>query len=174
MLKTLSRLALIGLLSLFLAGCGTFPWRVVRLAPTVVPPRGPAPIVPPTPVLPILRLEYAGNAMAGERQSFNWTSGGSGMGGSSSGSWPPHLPGTLTVPAGTNIDIVVSHSTPPAAMWVVEIDSAGVPTSSTALAPTTTAIPYTLSTGGSIVLQVMAQWTYQNYVTYLFAVEVKP
>ena len=96
------------------------------------------------------------------------------MGGSSSGSWPPHLPGTLTVPAATSIDIVVSHSPPPAAMWIVEIDSAGVPTSSTALTPTTTTIPYTLSTGGSLILQVMAQWTYQNYVVYLFSLEVGP
>jgi len=171
MLKTLSRLMLVGLLSLLLTGGWVFPWPFVRVAPTIVPPRGGP---PPTPVLPILRLEYAGSAVSGGQQSFSWATGSSGMWVSGSGPWPPHLRETLAVPAGASVDIVVGHSSPPAAIWVVELDSAGIPKASTALTPTSSTVSYTLSTSGSLVLQVMAQWTYQNYVVYLFSLEVGP
>jgi hypothetical protein len=173
--KPVLRLASLCFVALFLTGCSVFPYPFVKVAPTVMPPRGGLPYgPPPTPVLPIMRLEYAGSAMTGVQQNFSWVTGNSSVAGSGRGSWPPYLPDTLTVPARAGVDIVVGYSTPPAALWVVELDSTGVPQASTALTPTSTAVSYTVTTSGGVFLQVMAQWTYQNYVTYMFSLDVKP
>ena len=85
-----------------------------------------------------------------------------------------HYPGTLSAQAGQSIEVVVAYNDPPAVLWVVELDSSGVPMTSSALTPTTGSTPYVLVNSGQYVLQVTAQWAYGNIGTYVFDLNIQP
>ena len=170
MLKTLARFLLITLLPLLTTGCWVFGFGFARAVP--VQPGGPPPGVPPTPVIPQIRLEYGGQSVTGVQSFYNWqASSGSALGGGSSA---PGQPGTrLTAPAGASVNIVVALSAPPAVLWVAELDPNGAPIKAAAITPTSNTVPYPLDTPGQYLLQVTAEWTYQNQVTYIFELDVK-
>lgn len=168
MLKTLSRIALVSLLTLLVSGC----W-ILRLPINAPPaPQGPPPRMPPTPQVPEIHLEYAGSSVSGVDSYFNWKTSNSSFGGGGIRTGTPG--GTLTLLAGASLDIVVTLASPPAVLWVAELDGHGVPAKSTALTPTSNTTAYTPSTTGKYKLQVTAEWTYQNYVTYLFELDARP
>ena len=168
MLKTLFRLALIGLAALIVSGCWVLPLRV-KSAPA---PPGPPRNMPPTPSVPEIHLEYAGSQVTGVDSYFNWKTGNSSFGGGGAQTGTPG--GTLTLQTGASFDIVITHSAPPAALWVAELDNGGVPVHSIALTRVSSATAYTPSATGKYKLQVTAEWTYQNYVTSIFEMDVRP
>jgi hypothetical protein len=168
MSKILLRLTLFSLLALFTAGC----WVFGLGGAVPAQPGGPPPGIPPTPGIPQIHLEHSGTSLTGAQSFYTWAANnGSSMGGGSA----PGLPGTvLTLPAGSTVNVVVTLASPPAALWILELDSNGTPTKSSALTPAANVIPYTLAApSGSLKLQVTAEWTYQNQVTYVFDLDVK-
>jgi hypothetical protein len=123
--------------------------------------------------VPTIQLEYAGVRVSSLESSWNWSTSNasySGSGMNASGS-----PGTrLSLPAGSSIDILVAHSSPPAVLWVAELNGSGAPITAQALAPTSNTTPYTITATGSYKLQVMAEWSYQNLVSHIFELAVTP
>jgi len=138
-----------------------------------IPVGGPPPSQPAQAQAPTIHLEYAGSQVAGVEGSFSWhTTNFASSGSNWGGIWPPNFPGTLTAPIGQSVDIVVSYGQHPAALWVAELNGRGNLTSSTALTPASNVIAYPLSNPGRYALMVTAQWSYQDYVTYYFSLEV--
>lgn len=170
MLRTLARLALISLFSLLTTGCWVFGFGVAGAVPLR---QGPPPNAPPTPVIPQIRLEYAGNSVTGTESFYTWHTGNMSMSGGG-GVAPGSANAPLTAPAGASLNIVVGPSAPPAALWVAELDSAGAPIKTAAFTPPSNVTAYTLTTSGKYKLQVMAEWTYQQQVTYIFELDVTP
>jgi hypothetical protein len=164
-------LLLISSISLFTTGCMVFGFGTVK----AIPVGGPPPSQPVQAQAPTIHLEYLGSPVAGVEGNFSWHTANSGSSGSGwGGTWPPNFPGTLTVPVGQSIDIVVSYGQHPTALWVAELNGRGGLTSSTALMPASNVSTYSLSNTGRYALMVTAQWSYQDYVTYYFALEVQP
>lgn len=168
MLKTLSRLALISLSALLVGGC----WLLPIPAKSAPAPPGLPRNMPPTPSVPEIHLEYAGGRVTGVDSYFTWKTGNSSFGGGGVQTGTPG--GTLTLQTGASLDIVITHSAPPAALWIAELDPGGVPVKSAALTPASNVNAYTPGTTGKYKLQVTAEWTYQNYVTYVFELDVRP
>lgn len=171
MLKNFLRLTLISSISILTTGCMVFGFGTVK----AIPVGGPPPNQPAQAQPPVIYLEYAGSRFTGVEGNFGWhtaksSSSGSGWG----GMWPPNFPVTLTAQVGRSVDIVVSQGQPAAALWVAELNSRGIPTSSAALTSTSNVTAYPLSNDGRYTLMVTAQWSYQDYVTYYFALEVQP
>jgi len=170
MFTRLTRLALLCLFSLLTTGCWVFGFgfgRAVR-----VPPGGP-PNAPPTPVIPQIQLEYGGTSVTGVESYYNWQTNNMSMSGGG-GVAPGSANTRLTVPAGHSVNIVISLAPPPAVLWVAELDSQGAPTKTAALTPASPMTPYPLTLPGNYKLQVMAEWTYQQQVTYIFDLDVTP
>jgi hypothetical protein len=171
MFKHWLRLILISSISLLTTGCMVFGFGTVRAIPVGGPPAS----QPAQAQAPTIHLEYSGSQVAGVEGNFSWHTANSASSGSSwGGTWPPNFPGTLTAPVGQNVDIVVSYGQHPAALWVAELNGRGGLTSSTALTPISNVTAYPLSNTGRYTLMVTAQWSYQDYVTYYFALEVQP
>jgi len=171
MLKNLARFALISSISMLTSGCLVFGFSSVKTIPIGGPPLNRSAQVQ----APVIHLEYSGSAVAGVEGNFNWhtanaTSGGSGW----SGAWPPSFPGTLTAQVGRSVEMVVNYGQPAAALWVAELNAQGIPSSSLALTPTSNITAYPVSHAGRYTLMVTAQWSYQDNVTYYFALEVQP
>jgi len=164
-------LLLISSISLLTTGCMVFGFGTVK----AIPVGGPPPSQPPQAQAPTIHLEYSGGQVAGVEGNFSWHTANSASSGSSwGGTWPPNFPGALTVPVGQSVDIVVSYGQHPAALWVAELNGRGDLTSSTALTSTSNVTAYPLSSTGRYALMVTAQWSYQDYVTYYFSLEVQP
>ena len=87
---------------------------------------------------------------------------------------PPTFPGILDVQAGQSLEIVVTPNSLVPVLIVTELNMLGVPTVSSVLKPTTSATPYAPKAVGHFVLQVTVQQSWQQYVTYLFEVNVAP
>jgi len=156
------------IISLALTGCYVFGFGSVRAVP--VGPGGP-PNAQPTPVIPQIHLEYGGSTFVGRENYFAWSLPNGAMQGS--GAVAPGFGNTLLqVPAGAAINIVIGPGAPPAVVWVAELDASGVPSRPVLLASPSTVTVFTLSTTGQYQLQVTAEWTYQNQVTYIFDVNV--
>lgn len=171
-MKNVLRLTLVIFISTLTTGCLVFGFGSARVIPVGGPP---APNQPAQAQMPALYLEYANSRFTGVQGNFGWhtsqtSSSGSGWG----GTWPPNFPSTLTAQVGQNVDIVVSHGQPAAALWVAELNSGGIPSSSVALTSVSNVTAYPLSNAGHYTLMVTAHWSYQDYVTYYFALEVQP
>jgi hypothetical protein len=125
---------------------------------------------------PKIILQISGSQVDGVKTWSRWNSSISGNG--ISGGFPlpskESYPGTLSTQAGQSIEIVVAYSDPPAVLWVIELDSSGVPMASSALTHTTSSTPYVLANSGQYVLQVTAQWAYGNIGTYVFDLNIQP
>jgi hypothetical protein len=130
----------------------------------------PAQPPPPTPTIPTLYLEYAGNRVPAGETFYRWRS--SAYNGSGGGASAPVA--ALIVPHGANVNIVVNYPTPPAVLWVAELDGNGIPRATAALTPGASATPYEPVTSGRYRLQVTAEWTYESYVTGIFDLDVQP
>jgi len=151
-------------------GCMVFGFGTVR----AIPVGGPPPSQPAQAQPPMIHLEYTGSQVAGVDGNFGWHTANSGSSGSGwGGTWPPNFPGTLTATVGRSVDIVVNYGQPAAALWVAELNGRGIPSSSVALTPTSNVTAYPLSNAGRYTLMVTAQWSYQDYVTYYFALDVQ-
>lgn len=160
-------------------GCGVVSTSVQVTAIAVGPgtplPLINIPVVPqpgnsiPTPVLPVIQLEYAGTRVASRETKYQWQSAG----GNSVGGGGMNAP-SLTLPLGASLDIVVTHTAPPALLVVSELDANRVPAHTTTLTPTALTTPYTPTQSGTYEIQVLAQWTADNFVIAQFAVEVTP
>lgn len=150
-------------LALCASGCfvvGPFPIPLVQ-------PARPAPgNALPTPFLPALYVEHGGQRASTVEQFYTWNSG-SGIS-ATSGTTP------LAVPLGEGLDIVVNFNSPPAVLWVAELDGNGVPRAASVLTPTAMTAVYTPTVSGQYRLQITAEWTYQNTVTNLFPLDVRP
>jgi hypothetical protein len=170
MLKAFARITLVSLLALLTSGCFVFGFGVGRaVRVTMVAPRS----ISPTPQIPLIQLQYGGQSVIGIQHFYQWNtpnlsaSGGGGLP-------PPGSSTRLSLPLGSELDILISPSSPPAALWVAELDGSGIPTQTTVLTPTSNVTPYKPSTSGKYRLQVTAEWTYENFVTYIFELEVQP
>ncbi|MGQ0601928.1 MAG: hypothetical protein ACT4QE_09565 [Anaerolineales bacterium] len=160
-------------------GCGVISTSVqvtaIAVGPgTPLPPIN-IPVLPqpgnsiPTPVLPVIQLDYAGTRVASREMKYQWQSGaGSSVGGGGVNALP------LTLPLGASLDIVVTHTALPALLVVTELDANGVPAHTTTLTPISLTTAYTPTQSGMYELQVLAQWTADNFVLAQFAMEVTP
>lgn len=166
-LRRLRRVSLVLSVSLAVSGCfvaGPFPIPLVR-------PARPAPgNAPPTPVVPALYIEYAGNRAMAEESAYRWRTGNV----DSAGSSQPGGATPLALPLGDGLNIVVNFNPPPAVLWVAELDGNGVPRAASVLTPTAMTTVYTPTVGGRYRLRVTAEWTDKNTVTGLFPLEVRP
>jgi hypothetical protein len=145
--------------------------------PFRAPARPVGPAGPPTPAWPAVALSYAGTGVQGVPGLLAWQSPNSAGTSNLLGStWPPRFPGTLTVPAGQSVEIVVASPPAPALILVAELDPAGVPVAAAAAAgPTDLAgFSYPLANPGRWILQVMLQWSPGNYAVFYFEVDVTP
>ena len=126
--------------------------------------------------MPTIRIESSGSSVQGlESGMSSWVdANGMGGGGGAPPENPPTFPGVLDVKAGESLEIVVTATSLVPALVVTELDMFGVPTVSSVLKPTTSTIPYSPNAVGHFVLQVTAQASWQQYVTYLFEVNVTP
>ncbi len=126
--------------------------------------------------IPTVHLESAGSVVQGLETVSQWveSNGMSGSGGMTPLANPPAFPGELDVKAGQNLEIVVTANSPVPSLVVTELDMLGVPTISSVLKPTIRATPYLPYAVGHFVLQVTAQHSWQQYMTYLFEVNVTP
>lgn len=148
-----------------LTGCvvlGPLPIPLVRPAQP-----GPA----PTPVLPTIALEYAGGQALPMELTYAWRTANAAQSG---GSAPASASPPLSIPAGDNLEIVIVGSTWPAVLWVAELDGNGVPHNTAALTPNSDRTAYAPVAAGRYRLQVLAEWTYQNTLTALFEIDVRP
>jgi hypothetical protein len=163
-MPSLARHVLSGLLALCLSGCFVF-------GPVAIPiplRRGGPPSATPPPI-PTLELEYQGNRVPGAQTFFTWQTSHGTFNGHGGG-----LPVTLSVPVGASLNVIVNHPSPPAMLWITELDSAGVPVTSTPFDLVSTPMAYTPSQSGLFQLQVTAQWAAQNIVMYTFHLNVQP
>jgi hypothetical protein len=167
MFKTLIRLTL---LTLLLVGCMSNQSNTVSVSPDGVISRSNAP------ALPVIYLEFAGTTIHGLGSAYYWiaSDGKSGSGAQNLVPNPPNYPSKLVAQVGQTVDIVVTSATVPPAIVVAEIDAQGIPISSSAVKPSSSRTPYSLNLKGQYILQVTAQWSWQNYVTYLFEVDIAP
>ena len=165
MFKLVTRLTFFGLSTLFTAGCWVLGVRSGAPAPYIAPP--------PTPTIPQIFLEHSGARTSSVENFFNWQDQNSALTGS--GGTAPGQPGLrLSLPAGSTVHITINQSSLPAALWVLELDSAGEPMHATSLTPTAALTPYTLlAPPGLLKLQVTAEWTYLKQVTHIFELDVK-
>jgi hypothetical protein len=161
MLRAAWRVALNLWMALGLAGC-----FVIGPIPLIAPASRAGPPAPPTPAVPQIELEYGGVSVAGAQTSYLWQSG---VGSSSSAS-----PSALTLPAGAALNIVVRYASPPAALWVLELDAGQAPRSAVSLIPIASVTAYAPTMSGAYSLQVIAEWTAQAMVTTVFALNVLP
>ena len=173
---------LIALAVLASLGCGIF--STVQVTAIAVGPGTPLPPInvpvvpppgqpPPTPVLPVIQLEHGGARVMSQSQTFQWNTGAGGYGGSGA-SGPPGSGPQLTLPLGSSLSIVITYPSPPALLLVTEMDGSGIPVTATTFTPASLTTPYTPTQSGTYQLQVMAQWTAENFVLAQFALEVTP
>jgi hypothetical protein len=166
------------MLALAALGCGVVSTSVritaIAVGPgTPIPPINVPSVLPgnpaPTPALPVIQLDYAGTRVMSREMKYQWQSaGGSPLGGS--GSNTP----SLKMPLGASLEIVVTHPALPALLMVSELDTNGAPRNATTFVPTAPVMSYTPTQSGVYELQVFAQWTADDFVVALFAVEVTP
>jgi hypothetical protein len=124
--------------------------------------------------IPTVHLESSGSSVQGLEIASSWfDANGLGGGGAAPMPYPPIFPGVLDVQAGQGIEIVVTANSPVPALIVTELNMLGIPIVSSVLKPETGATPYSPIEGGHFVLQVTVQQSWQQYVTYLFELNVK-
>jgi hypothetical protein len=128
------------------------------------------------PALPAIHLQFAGASLQGLQSAFFWEApdGRSSFGAQNLVPNPPNYPNTLVAQVGQTVDIVVTSANFPPAIVVTELDTKGIPITSSVLQPSASRTPYALITHGKYILQVTAQWSSQNYVTFLFKVDIAP
>ena len=125
--------------------------------------------------IPTVHLESSGSSVQGLEIASSWVDTiGLGGGGAAPMANPPIFPGVLDVQASQSIAIVVTADFPFPALIVTEITMDGVPMVSSVLKPTTSTTPYEPIAVDHFVLQVTVQKSWQQYVTYLFEVNVSP
>jgi len=128
------------------------------------------------PDLPVIQLEADGKTIKGLESAFYWVSsdGESEYGAENLIPNPPDYPDRLAARVGQGVDIVVLSTNFPSAIVVVEADVQGTPINSTELNPTSDRTPYSLVSEYQHYLQVTAQWSQREFVTYFFEVEIVP
>jgi hypothetical protein len=126
--------------------------------------------------LPTIHLQFAGATLQGLQSAFFWEApdGRSSFGAQNLVPNPPNYPSTLVAQVGQTVDIVVTSANFPPAIVITELDTQGIPISSSVLQPSASRTPYSLITHGQYILQVTAQWSSQNFVTFLFKVDIEP
>lgn len=166
MVKALTSLSLIALL---ITGCTSLHSSPVTPSPNAEASR------PQASSIPTVHLESAGSTVQGLETVSQWVepNGMSGSGGMTPLANPPAFPGEIDVKAGQSLEIVVTANSLVPSLVVTELDMLGVPTISSVLKPTTSATPYLPHAVGHFVLQVTVQQSWQQYMTYLFEVNVK-
>ncbi len=164
MVRVIVRVWLAAAMAAALSGCVVFGPLPIPLVRPAQP--GPA----PTPVLPTITLEYAGSQALPVELTYTWRSANASQSGGAAGSASP----PLSVPAGDEVEIVITGAAWPAALWVAELDGNGVPHNAAALTPTSDRTAYAPVAAGRYRLQVLAEWTYQNTLTALFEIDVQP
>jgi hypothetical protein len=124
-----------------------------------------------------VHLESSGSSVQGLEVGMDQWVDANGLGGSGGGAPianPPTFPGVLAVQAGQSLEIVVTPNSLVPVLIVTELNMLGVPMVSSVLKPTTSATPYSPKAVGHFVLQITVQQGWQQYVTYLFEVNVVP
>lgn len=174
MFKSSMRLLVFGLLALLAAGCITGSRSVAVTA--VMNTTGQEMILPDLgSQVPAIQLEFAGTTVSGLQSEYLWLKpDGTGGGGANLAPHPLGFPGTLTARVGQSIHIVTTPIQLLPTLVIMEFDRRGVPAASSVLHPEAEVTDYPLANSGPYILQVTAQWSIQNYVTYLFALDVKP
>jgi hypothetical protein len=166
MFKTLTTL---GLMALLIMGC-TGP----RSTPVTPASEAEASQVEASSI-PTVHLESSGSSVQGLEIASSWVdAAGLGGGGATPMANPLTFPGVLDVQAGQSIAIVVTADSPVSALLVTELTMDGVPMVSSVLKPTTSATLYSPTAVVHFVLQVTAQQSWQQNMTYLFEVNVTP
>ena|SRR5271157_1586448 len=165
MFKTLTTLSLV---AMQIMGCSSLRSIPVVLSPEAETSRAEASSIP------TVHLESGGLSVQGLETVSQWVdiNGTSGGGGCDPLENPPTFPGVLDVQSGHSIEIIVTANSTVTALLVTELDMLGVPTVSSLLKPATSTTPYSPHAVGHFVLQVTAQQSWQQYMTYLFEVNV--
>jgi len=161
-----SLLALTWILFL-LSGCSTSRTSSVALQPD-------GEIVVSGPDLPALHLEAGGETIPGLLSAFSWTDAQAGttIGGENLIPDPPGFPAILSAQQDQTIEIVMPGSLEIPILTITERDADARPIRTVVLKPEDRRHSYVLDSERLVFLDVTAQWSNLDYVTYRFRVDL--
>lgn len=126
--------------------------------------------------LPAIHLESDGQTIEGSLSSFSWASedGSSVWGGEHLIPEPPAFPGELRAGVGQSVDLVVTPAARVPILTITELDDQERLIRRLVLQPEANRYTYLLYSERLALLELTAQWSVQDFITYRFAVKIQP